>query len=167
MMISGLEYWRIPLYTSYMLQPPAPVPICAQPPVCWFCCFYRAYLDEMINRVFGPSSLHLVDKLKVSAASGEAINMEACFSQLTLDIIGKSVFNYDFNALNKDSPLIQAVYTALKETEQRATDLLPLWKVNLGMGGVILGYGVSTSLFFVAASSAGPMASFAMAYHEM
>lgn len=24
----------------------------------------------------------------------------------------------------------QAVYTALKETEQRATDLLPLWKVS-------------------------------------
>jgi carotene epsilon-monooxygenase len=84
----------------------------------------------MINRVFGPSSLHLSDKLKVAAASGEAINMEACFSQLTLDIIGKSVFNYDFNSLNKDSPLIQAVYTALKETEQRATDLLPLWKVS-------------------------------------
>jgi carotene epsilon-monooxygenase len=33
--------------------------------------------------------------------------MEAAFSQLTLDIIGKSVFNYDFNALTKDSPVIQ------------------------------------------------------------
>lgn len=33
--------------------------------------------------------------------------MEACFSQLTLDVIGKAVFNYDFNALNTDSPLIQ------------------------------------------------------------
>jgi hypothetical protein len=28
-------------------------------------------------------------------------------SQLTLDIIGKSVFNYDFNSLTSDSPLIQ------------------------------------------------------------
>ena len=35
--------------------------------------------------------------------------MEACFSQLTLDVIGKAVFNYDFNALNTDSPLIQVV----------------------------------------------------------
>jgi hypothetical protein len=26
---------------------------------------------------------------------------------------------------------LQAVYTALKETEQRATDLLPFWKVSL------------------------------------
>ncbi len=33
--------------------------------------------------------------------------MEACFSQLTLDVIGKAVFNYEFNALNADSPLIQ------------------------------------------------------------
>ncbi len=33
--------------------------------------------------------------------------MEACFSQLTLDVIGKSVFNYDFDALKTDSPLIQ------------------------------------------------------------
>ena len=33
--------------------------------------------------------------------------MEACFSQLTLDVIGKAVFNYDFNALTTSSPLIQ------------------------------------------------------------
>lgn len=62
--------------------------------------------------------------------------MEAAFSQLTLDIIGKSVFNYDFNALTNDSPLIQAVYTSLKETESRATDLLPYWKVGGGCWGV-------------------------------
>ncbi len=43
---------------------------------------------------------------------------------------GKAVFNYDFNSLTTDSPLIQAVYTALKETETRATDLLPYWKVR-------------------------------------
>jgi hypothetical protein len=83
----------------------------------------------MLTRVFGPSSQYLAAQLQQAAASGKAVNMEACFSQLTLDIIGKSVFNYDFNSLTKDSPLIQAVYTALKETEQRATDLLPLWKV--------------------------------------
>lgn len=28
-------------------------------------------------------------------------------------------------------PHLQAVYTALKETEQRSTDVLPLWKVPL------------------------------------
>ncbi len=30
--------------------------------------------------------------------------------QLTLDIIGKAVFNYDFNSLTSDSPLIQVGY---------------------------------------------------------
>ena len=63
-------------------------------------------------------------------ASGKALDVESCFSQLTLDIIGLAVFNYDYNALTTDSPVIQAVYTALKETEQRATDLLPIWKAR-------------------------------------
>ncbi|KAL3153385.1 hypothetical protein ABBQ38_011724 [Trebouxia sp. C0009 RCD-2024] len=90
---------------------------------------HKGYLNTMVDRVFAPSALHLADKLQVVAKSGESIDMEACFSQLTLDVIGKAVFNYDFNALNTDSPLIQAVYTALKETESRATDVLPLWKV--------------------------------------
>ncbi|KAL0043106.1 hypothetical protein WJX79_009388 [Trebouxia sp. C0005] len=90
---------------------------------------HKAYLNTMIDRVFAPSALHLAEKLQAAADSKEPVDMEACFSQLTLDVIGKAVFNYDFNALNTDSPLIQAVYTALKETEQRATDVLPLWKV--------------------------------------
>ncbi|KAG1673016.1 hypothetical protein FOA52_005946 [Chlamydomonas sp. UWO 241] len=92
---------------------------------------HRSYLEEMLKRVFGASSLFACEKLGAAADKGEAVNMEAVFSQLTLDIIGKSVFNYDFNALTTDSPLIQAVYTALKETETRATDLLPYWKVPL------------------------------------
>ena len=50
---------------------------------------------------------HAAWALQAAAASGEAIDMEACFSQLTLDVIGKAVFNYEFNALNADSPLIQ------------------------------------------------------------
>jgi carotene epsilon-monooxygenase len=92
---------------------------------------HRGYLEAMMARVFAPSAEQLVGKLAAAAASGEAIDMEARFSQLTLDVIGKAVFNYDFDALNTSSPLIQAVYTALKETEQRATDLLPYWKVPL------------------------------------
>lgn len=92
---------------------------------------HKGYLEAMLSTVFGPSAMQLVGKLQAAAATGEAVDMEAKFSQLTLDIIGKSVFNYDFDALSTDSPLIQAVYTSLKETEQRATDLLPYWKVPL------------------------------------
>ncbi|CAL5220979.1 g3089 [Coccomyxa viridis] len=91
---------------------------------------HKAYLAEMTDRVFGPSAQNLCSKLEVVARSGESIDMEACFSQLTLDVIGKAVFNYDFDALTMSSPVIQAVYTALKETEQRATDVLPLWKLQ-------------------------------------
>ena len=43
------------------------------------------------------------------AASGSSIDMEACFSQLTLDVIGKSVFSYDFGALTTSSPVIQVL----------------------------------------------------------
>ena len=59
--------------------------------------------------------------------------MEAQFSQLTLDIIGLSVFNYEFNSLKTDSPVIEAVYTALKETESRSTDILPYWQVRFSV----------------------------------
>jgi carotene epsilon-monooxygenase len=115
----------------------------------------------------------MTQKLEAAAASGKPINMEAVFNQLTLDVIGKAVFNYDFQSLTTDSPIIQvrtrpasmsllmnvlwshsrgypphvraelcvcvcvcvclcgqAVYTALKETETRATDVLPYWKVG-------------------------------------
>lgn len=33
--------------------------------------------------------------------------MENFFSRLTLDIIGKAVFNYDFDSLTHDDPVIQ------------------------------------------------------------
>lgn len=57
--------------------------------------------------MFGPSALQLNDKLAVAAAAGQPMNLEACFSQLTLDVIGRAVFNYDFDALTVNSPLIQ------------------------------------------------------------
>ena len=44
---------------------------------------------------------------QVVARSADSIDMEACFSQLTLDVIGKAVFNYDFDALTTSSPVIQ------------------------------------------------------------
>lgn len=84
----------------------------------------------MVDRVFCRCSDRLVAKLEKAVESGSAVNMELQFSQLTLDIIGLSVFNYDFDALTSDSPVIEAVYTALKETESRSTDILPYWQVR-------------------------------------
>jgi carotene epsilon-monooxygenase len=82
----------------------------------------------MVDRVFCRCAERLVEKLQSDAINGTPVNMEDKFSQLTLDVIGLSVFNYNFDALNSDSPVIEAVYTALKEAEARSTDLLPYWK---------------------------------------
>lgn len=82
----------------------------------------------MVDRVFSRCAERLVEKLQPDAINGTAVNMEDKFSQLTLDVIGLSVFNYNFDALNSDSPVIEAVYTSLKEAEARSTDLLPYWK---------------------------------------
>ncbi|GAB4856531.1 cytochrome P450 [Ancistrocladus abbreviatus] len=91
---------------------------------------HKKYLSVIVDRVFCKCADRMVEKLKVSSANGTAVNMEEIFSQLTLDVIGLSVFNYNFDSLTADSPVIHAVYTALKEAEARSTDLLPYWKVK-------------------------------------
>ena len=55
--------------------------------------------------------------------------MENFYSRLALDIIGKAVFNYDFDSLKKDDPVIKAVYTVLREAEYRSVTFIPYWKV--------------------------------------
>lgn len=92
---------------------------------------HKKYLSVMVDRVFCKCAQRLVEKLKPDTVGGIAVNMEEKFSQLTLDVIGLSVFNYNFDSLNADSPVIDAVYTALKEAEARSTDILPYWKVCL------------------------------------
>ncbi|KAK9158718.1 hypothetical protein Scep_005292 [Stephania cephalantha] len=91
---------------------------------------HKKYLSVIVDRVFCKCAERLVEKLKLDASNGVAVNMEAKFSQLTLDVIGLSVFNYNFDSLTADSPVIEAVYTALKEAEARSTDLLPYWKAE-------------------------------------
>lgn len=92
---------------------------------------HKRYLSVMVDRVFCTCAERLVEKLQYDALNGIPVNMEEKFSQLTLDVIGLSVFNYNFDSLNADSPVIEAVYTALKEAEARSTDILPYWKVNV------------------------------------
>lgn len=91
---------------------------------------HKRYLSVIVDRVFCKCAERLVEKLQPYALNGTAVNMEESFSQLTLDVIGLSVFNYNFDALTADSPVIDAVYTALKEAEARSTDLLPYWKIK-------------------------------------
>ncbi|OMO81904.1 Cytochrome P450 [Corchorus capsularis] len=91
---------------------------------------HKKYLSVMVDRVFCKCAERLVQNLQPFALDGMPVNMEAKFSQLTLDVIGLSVFNYNFDSLTSDSPVIDAVYTALKEAELRSTDILPYWKIS-------------------------------------
>lgn len=91
---------------------------------------HKKYLSVIVDRVFCKCAERLVEKLQSDALNGTAVNMEEKFSQLTLDVIGLSVFNYNFDSLTTDSPVIGAVYTALKEAELRSTDILPYWKAG-------------------------------------
>jgi carotene epsilon-monooxygenase len=101
----------------------------------------------IVERVFCKCAERLVEKLQADALNGNAVNMEEKFSQLTLDVIGLSVFNYNFDSLTTDSPVIDAVYTALKEAEARSTDLLPYWKACKSMSFFII-LRVSQFFFF-------------------
>lgn len=91
---------------------------------------HKTYLSVIVDRVFCRCAERLVEKLRANAINGSTVNMEEKFSQLTLDVIGLALFNYNFDSLTADSPVIEAVYTALKEAELRSTDILPYWKVS-------------------------------------
>lgn len=91
---------------------------------------HKKYLSIIVERVFCRCAEQLVERLKPSLLNGSAVNMEEKFSQLTLDVIGLALFNFDFDSLTTNSPVIDAVYTSLKEAELRSTDLLPYWKAG-------------------------------------
>ena len=57
--------------------------------------------------LFGEASDRLCQKLDSAASTGEEVEMESLFSRLTLDIIGKAVFNYDFDSLTNDTGVIE------------------------------------------------------------
>ena len=85
---------------------------------------HKKYVSSMIG-MFGDSTLH---GAKCFDSQGKPVEMENFFSRLALDIIGKAVFNYDFDSLSMDDPVIKAVYTVLREAEHRSITPLPYWK---------------------------------------
>ncbi|KAL3130704.1 hypothetical protein ABBQ38_000053 [Trebouxia sp. C0009 RCD-2024] len=91
---------------------------------------HRKYIASMVN-MFGESTLHGMKTLEKAALEDRPVEMENFFSRLTLDIIGKAVFNYDFDSLTHDDPFIQAVYTSLREAEYRSTAFVPYWNIPL------------------------------------
>ncbi|KAK8951580.1 hypothetical protein KSP39_PZI003857 [Platanthera zijinensis] len=89
---------------------------------------HQKYVAAMIS-LFGQASYSLCEKLDRASSNGEDVEMESLFSRLTLDVIGKAVFNYDFDSLSLDNGIVEAVYTVLREAEQRSTSLIPTWKI--------------------------------------
>lgn len=89
---------------------------------------HKKYVAAMIN-LFGECTERLCTKLAVHAKNGQPAEMESLFSRVTLDVIGKAVFNYDFDSLSKDTGITEAVYVVLREAEVRSTSLFPYWKI--------------------------------------
>jgi len=87
---------------------------------------HKKYVEAMVG-MFGACALHGSGKLAEAAAAGRAVEMENFFSRLSLDIIGKAVFNYEFDSLTNDDPVISAVYTVLREAEHRSIAIFPYW----------------------------------------
>jgi cytochrome P450 family 97 subfamily B polypeptide 3 len=59
---------------------------------------------------------------------------------VTLDIIGKAVFNYDFGSVTNGSPIVKAVYRVLREAEHRSSSFIPYWNLPYAdqwMGGQV------------------------------
>lgn len=57
--------------------------------------------------LFGEASYRLCEKLNDAALEGRSVEMESLFSRLTLDIIGKALFNYDFDSLSNDTGIVE------------------------------------------------------------
>ncbi|VEU37775.1 unnamed protein product [Pseudo-nitzschia multistriata] len=88
--------------------------------------FHRKWLEYMIGQ-FGYCNTPLIESLNKLADTTGKVEMEEKFCSVALDIIGKSVFNYEFGSVTKESPVIKAVYSALVEVEHRSMTPAPYW----------------------------------------
>ncbi|MCO5578022.1 hypothetical protein L7F22_031860 [Adiantum nelumboides] len=88
------------------------------------------YVAEMVG-LFGRTTESLCSKLDIAVQGGSEVEMESLFSRLTLDIIGKAVFNFNFDSLSHDKGLVEAVYTVLRESEHRSLTLIPYWNIPI------------------------------------
>jgi len=88
--------------------------------------FHQAWLEHMVG-LFGYCNKPLLESLDKIAQGDQKAEMETFFCSVALDIIGLSVFNYNFGSVTKESPVIKAVYSALVESEHRSMTPAPYW----------------------------------------
>lgn len=99
--------------------------------------FHKRWLNNMI-KLFNERAQILADDLETK--DGTVVDMEERFCSVTLDIIGKAVFNYDFGSVTKESPIVKAVYRVLREAEHRSSSFIPYWNLPYAdqwMGGQV------------------------------
>lgn len=99
--------------------------------------FHKRWLNNMVT-LFNERAEILSDDL--AKKEGTVVDMEERFCSVTLDIIGKAVFNYDFGSVTKESPIVKAVYRVLQEAEHRSTSFIPYWNLPYAdqwMGGQV------------------------------
>ena len=90
--------------------------------------------------LFGDCGDRLVADLEKKVESKASVDMEERFCSVTLDIIGRSVFNFDFGSTTKESPVVKAVYRVLREAEHRSSSFIPYWNLPYAdkwMGGQV------------------------------
>ena len=101
--------------------------------------FHKRWLNRMVT-LFADCAERLVDQLEPQATQRNVVDMEERFCSITLDIIGKAVFNYDFGSVTKESPIVKTVYRILREAEHRSSSFIPYWDLPYAdqwMGGQV------------------------------
>jgi cytochrome P450 len=88
--------------------------------------FHKRWLNRMVD-LFADRADILVNDL--ARKKNTVVDMEERFCSVTLDIIGKAVFNYDFGSVTNESPIIKAVYRVLREAEHRSSSFIPYWNL--------------------------------------
>ena len=99
--------------------------------------FHKKWLNNMIG-LFADRAQILVDDL--ASRKQQVVDMEERFCSVTLDMIGKAVFNYDFGSVTQESPIVKAVYRVLREAEHRSSSFIPYWNLPYAdqwMGGQV------------------------------
>jgi hypothetical protein len=64
------------------------------------------YVAAMIA-LFAQCADRLGNKLEASHRKGEPVEMESLYSRMALDVIGKAVFNYEFDSLSHDTGIVE------------------------------------------------------------
>jgi cytochrome P450 family 97 subfamily B polypeptide 3 len=101
--------------------------------------FHKKWLLRMID-MFADRATILVNDLDPKSTKREVVDLEERFCSLTLDMIGKAVFDYDFGSVTSESPIVKAVYRVLREAEHRSSSFIPYWDLPYAdqwMGGQV------------------------------